>query len=106
MKKLEFTLPFVLTLNDISSIYLGTPNRCMCGCSGHYAYTKFNARKSGQRRGYSIGPEEISDRKVKSRLKRFLNDPQIPDVQDNYIFTKILGNKQITIYLNEPEKKK
>jgi hypothetical protein len=91
----------LFNLEDIVSVYLGVPGKCMCGCSGNYAYTSTNVKYAGKDRGYSIDDDEISDRKVKARLKRFYADPTEPEKLYGYIFTKTINEKQITIYLKD-----
>jgi hypothetical protein len=94
-------------LNDVVSVYLGKPNECMCGCSGNYAYTSANADYAGKDRGYPLSEDDISDRKVKARLNRFYKATNIEvEVNPNgnrkpYIFTKIIDDRQITVYLKE-----
>lgn len=85
----------------IVSVYLGKADTCMCGCAGDYAYTKYNQAYGGKSRGYKVGDDECSDRKVSMRLKRFFENPEDAEILDNYIFTKYFGNMQITIYLKE-----
>lgn len=95
----EIALESVFSMENVASVYLGKPNCCMCGCSGNYAYTSNNAEYSGKDRGYALDDDDIRDRIVKARLKRFNADEQEPQVIDGYIFTKVIGNRQITVYL-------
>jgi hypothetical protein len=88
-------------MEDVVSVYLGKPNKCMCGCSGNYAYTSLNSAYGEKDRGYSMNDGDVNDRKVNVRLNRYYNDPQKPNVVENYIFTKIIDGKQITVYLKE-----
>jgi hypothetical protein len=90
-----------LPIEKIVSVYLGKANTCMCGCSGDYAYTKYNQKYGSKNRGYKVTDDECSDRKVKMRLKRFFENPDDAEVIDNYIFTKYFGDRQITVYLKE-----
>lgn len=86
---------------EIVSVYLGKANACMCGCSGNYAYTKINQEYASKNRGYEVTDDEVSDKKVKIRLKRFYNLPGEVENLDDYIFTKFDGNRQITVYLRK-----
>jgi len=91
-------------LKDVVTVYLGKPNKCMCGCSGDYAYTSHNHIYGGKDRGYKVSSDEISDRKVRARLKRFYNDDQDAENIKDYIFTKVIDDRQITVYLKREEK--
>jgi len=86
------------TPEDVSCVYVGKPNCCMCGCSGDYFYTSKNAAKAGQDRGYEVTEDEINDAKVNTVLELFEQSGRIENIYD-YIFTKIIGGKRYTIYL-------
>ena len=94
----------MVDLKDVVTVYLGKPNKCMCGCSGDYAYTSHNHIYGGKDRGYKVSSDEISDRKVRARLKRFYNDDQEAENIKDYIFTKVIDDRQITVYLKREEK--
>jgi len=91
----------------ILTIYLGVPEKCMCGCSGDYAYNPLHVDFAGKNRGYPVTPDEVKPRSLKARLKRFLSDesrPQIIPERNGHgiILTKYVGevgDKQITIYM-------
>jgi len=108
MKKLDLGIYTIekmpeLELKNIRSGYKGIPNRCMCGCSGRYFYTKVNQKESGKERGYEINDKEVNDKKVLEIL-RIMNVSEnievIDNTNDSYIFTKVINDKQYTIYTN------
>jgi len=88
------------TLENVSCVYVGKPNCCMCGCSGDYFYTSKNAVESGLGRGYEVTKDEINDAKVNTVLNFFEQGGRIKNL-DDYIFTKIIGETQYTIYLTK-----
>lgn len=90
-------------LNDVSSVYVGKPNKCMCGCSGKYYYTKVNQIWSGKVRGYIVKDDEVSDAKVMRVISKVRANQHVGiENIDNKIFTLILGKTQYTIYLKHP----
>jgi len=88
-------------MKEIVSVYKGKPDTCMCGCAGDYAYNPINKSYATTNRGYKVSDDECSERKIKARLKRYYADCQKPSVIENYIFTKVIGNTQITVYLKK-----
>ena len=116
MKKLDFGIYSInempeLKLENIRSAYKGIPNRCMCGCSGRYFYTKINQKESSENRGYEVSDKEVNDKKVLEILKIMSEDTNkkvevIDNINKNnsmlnyYIFTKVINDKQYTIYTN------
>jgi len=83
---------------QVSCVYIGKPNCCMCGCSGDYFYTSINTAKSGLDRGYEVTENEVNDAKVNTVLGLFEEGGRIENLFD-YIFTKIISERQYTIYL-------
>lgn len=67
------TLDFsaLVTEDRVLSAYNGATG-CMCGCLGDYAYPTAYRAEAGANRGYEVRDEEVSDRKVRSRLNRLL----------------------------------
>lgn len=61
-----------LSMLDSRTVYTAYTGRtgCMCGCRGNYAYCTEHVAEAGKLRGYSLGSEEISDRKVNGRTKK------------------------------------
>lgn len=58
----------------VTAVYTGRPG-CACGCRGKYRYASAHASKAGQRRGYAVSADEISDRSVKlvtSRVNKMI----------------------------------
>ena len=89
-------------IEDIHQIYIGTPGKCMCGCSGNYVSPAINAEYAAKDRGYALSPEDISDKKVMTRLKKMIkNEANGVEVIDDYIFTVIIGSRQYTLYLKK-----
>jgi hypothetical protein len=91
----------ILTLDDISNVYIGKPNLCMCGCSGTYFYNPANRELSQQRRGYDITDNEISLEKVTfvwNKLKKATDIEVVMGSDKEYIFSIIIGRKQYTLY--------
>lgn len=93
--------PQIITIdvNKVSSVYVGKPHMCMCGCAGVYYYTSQNKDWSSKNRGYALDEDDINDAKVIRVIQKFVKDPQIADNIDNYIFTKVIGKTQYTIYM-------
>jgi hypothetical protein len=100
-KKTKITESPLFKNDDIYCIYLGKAKSCMCGCSGDYAYSSKHSEWSSKKRGYPLDKEEINDKKLRTRLTRFLNDPSEPEITENYIFTKIINSSQISIYIKK-----
>lgn len=88
-----------ISLDMVSSIYVGTPHSCMCGCSGRYYYTSKNKDWSSKNRGYEVTEDDIDDKKVKILFYALTENNKPFENIDNYIFTKCLNGKQFTIYL-------
>jgi len=98
-----------ITPEMVVCVYSGTPNRCMCGCSGKYYYTSWNREYSNKRRGYDITDDEINDKMVRRVLKifeKFVEESggdytQVEGI-DDYIFTiETSPTRQYTIYLKQ-----
>lgn len=94
-----FRLP-ELQYGTISCAYVGKPNKCMCGCSGKYFYTKVNQVWSGEDRGYAITDDEVDDAKVQRAINKMKKNASLGiEVLDGFIYTLIVGRTQYTIYL-------
>ena len=85
-------IPNSVNIKTIDKVYIGKPNRCMCGCSGKYYDTKGSYDK-----------EDINEQKVKKVLNRMKkhNDENGYKVIEDYIILKVIGNTQYTIYLKD-----
>lgn len=59
----------MISIEKVASAYSGAIG-CMCGCLGDYAYPSNRVEEAGKERGYSLRAEEISDRRVKTRVNR------------------------------------
>lgn len=90
-------------LKDITKIYVGKPETCMCGCSGIYYYAKEYRELGGKERGYCVDDDEVNDAKIKRVLKKMATSEESVDIIKNYIFTKVIGHRQYTIYTKEPQ---
>ena len=55
-----------LTIDAIRSAYSGARGKCCCGCSGNHRYASAHVDEATKNRGYSIDPDEVSDRYVKT----------------------------------------
>ena len=100
-EKVIYELPEI-TPDQINTAYIGTPYKCMCGCAGNYAYTTANRDKSGEARGYAVSDDEVSDRKIRTRIDKMRKNQGVGiEVIDDYIFTMIINTRQYTLYLFE-----
>ena len=111
MKKSDGTEETIFTMTninikDIACVYVGKPDRCMCGCAGTYYYTSFNRKSESKRRGYDISKDEINDKKVEKVYRKLVkNCDKGIQVLDNYIYLLDL-NTRYTIYLSRSKKRK
>ena len=64
-----YSLPPIV-VDDVRSVYVGTPHKCMCGCSGKYTYAKANQELSSKDRGYAVNDNECNDKKVERVLDK------------------------------------
>lgn len=95
-----------IEMSKIISVYSGKANTCMCGCAGKYYYHPENKIIGTKNRGYEVTDDECSIGMVKKVLKIFENfEGTIENIED-YIFTIIKGERQYTIYLDEPKRNK
>jgi len=93
-----------ITVDQISSVYVGKPNKCMCGCAGKYTYTSQNRAYASKDRGYDISDDEVNDARVTRAFNKFMKDEQVAENNDDYIFTKFIGKSQYTIYIKQAKK--
>jgi len=82
--KVLFTIP-QFNFDEIDKVYIGKPNRCMCGCSGKY-YDK---------------SDDVKVQLVINKLIR--NVDKGIEVINDYIYSLDIGKTQYTIYLTEPK---
>ena len=97
-----------IKLSEVDTVYVGKPDKCMCGCSGKYTYTSVNQKQSTKRRGYEVTDDEVNDKRVMRIVKKVSQDEKevVPpnaetDNIDNRIFTRVIGKTQYTIYLTD-----
>lgn len=57
-----------LSLDDISSAYIGISGACCCGCSGTHYYRHAARDEASKQRGYSVMDDEINDEKIEHVL--------------------------------------
>lgn len=88
-----------IKLSDIYSIYVGKPNRCMCGCSGKFTYAKKYQEYSTKDRGYQVTDDEINDARIKRVFNKMKKFAENVEVIRGEIYTAIIGKTQYTIYL-------
>jgi hypothetical protein len=95
-----------LEIKDVLKAYSGEPGMCMCGCSGNYSYPKLRQEDGGKDRGYNVGDAEVNDKRIKTIFNHFYKNDGIEIeviMSDHkgieYIFTKIIGKTQYTLYV-------
>lgn len=64
-------------MQEVFKAYSGKLNRCCCGCSGKYSYTKAGQEYGSTDRGYPVSDDEVSDRSVKIITKKVLSNPNV-----------------------------
>ena len=101
--KSELGKEIEIDFKDINKVYVGKPNTCMCGCAGEYTYTNNSKEYGTKDRGYEVTDDEVNDKKVDRLLKKFVKHPDAAENLSDYIFTKMIGRKQYTIYLMKKE---
>ncbi|MFA7708335.1 MAG: hypothetical protein WCX73_05280 [Candidatus Pacearchaeota archaeon] len=91
-----------IELRDVVSIYIGKPDRCMCGCSGIYTYTKVNQTRGTKIRGYEVTDKEVNDKLVERIIKKIkksaINGISVLSVNGGFCLTIIIGKTQYSIY--------
>ena len=96
-----YVLPDI-QLKDVESVYIGTPGKCMCGCSGHYSYTSINRDAAGKSRGYAISDKDVNDKRVQYVINRLAkNAPAGIEYTNGHIYQQVIGQTQYDIYLRE-----
>lgn len=89
-------------LAKVVKVYVGKPHTCMCGCAGRYTYPKCNQEFGGTDRGYSVGDEEVDDKRATRILNKVKKNAHLGiEVLDNYIYTVIVGKTQYTVYMKQ-----
>lgn len=93
-----------LTIDQVSSVYVGKPHTCMCGCAGTYTYTKKSQEQAGKNRGYEVTDDEVNDARVQRVINKMkkneANGVEVIDsnFDNNWILTVVIGKTQYTIY--------
>jgi len=86
-----------MDISNITRVYNGKANRCMCGCSGKYTtHSKFR-ELVGKERGYAVGDDEINDRSVKIIAAKVLSNPNRVE-EGNYVFVEQNGRIQVVYF--------
>ena len=93
-----------IEIKDVLKAYSGKPHRCMCGCSGTYSYSKLRQKEGGEDRGYEVHDDEVNDARIKRIFNKFYKEDGIKieviiENDGGYIFTKVIGKTQYTLYL-------
>jgi len=104
LKYIPIHTPKVIDIKEenVSSVYSGTPHKCMCGCSGTYYYTSVNKEYSSKNRGYEVTNDEVNNKMVRKVLNIFRDFNGDIEGIDDYIFTIIVSpTRQYTIYLKK-----
>ena len=93
-----------VTREQVESVYSGRQG-CACGCRGKYFYASDFRVESGKRRGYSVHPDEVSDRmiaKVLNLLKKNASDVVFDDKYRTIFWWDKPGvDRTYTVYLKE-----
>lgn len=66
--------------SKVISVYTGR-HGCCCGCNGNHRYASATAEQAGERRGYPIRDEDVSDRSVSlivNRMNRIIAEGNEP----------------------------
>jgi len=91
-----------ISLDQVSSAYVGKPHKCMCGCSGKYFYPRVNRLSSSIDRGYAIEDNEVNDAKVKRIINKMIKHQEEGiEVNIGCIYTIIVGTRQYTLYIKD-----
>ena len=99
-----FELPKI-ALEEVETVYVGKPNMCRCGCSGTYAVPTVNEEIADKNRGYAC-PNDVNDKKVKRVINKMTKNASAGiEVQDDYIYTLVVGQTEYSIYLLKGVKK-
>lgn len=65
----------MLNIQNVTRVYNGKLNACMCGCSGKYSTNPAYREHVGKERGYPVSDEEVSERSVRIIAKKVLSNP-------------------------------
>ena len=93
-----------LTFENARSVYSGTLNACMCGCSGKHTYNSHHVEAACQHRGYELTADEISDRGVKSILTKMrrleLHTDAVGDEAVHYAYAETATRTYVVYFRN------
>lgn len=84
--------------DHVVSVYSGRPG-CMCGCRGKHTYARAFVAEGSKRRGYAVDQGEVSDRSVRTIVRKLNADPATK-VEDGIAFLD-LGHRCYAAYLRE-----
>ena len=88
-----------MNISNITRVYTGKANACMCGCKGRYRTASLFRNHVGQERGYPVTDDEVSDRSIKLVANRVLNNPNAVR-ENNYTFVEHNGRVAV-VYFKE-----
>ena len=93
-----------LVSTGILGVYSGVNGKCCCGCAGRHVYASDKVELAGQRRGYAVTPDEVSDRSIKiilGKMRKAVADGL--EVEYSTTFTRMLsaevGNRLYLAYM-------
>jgi hypothetical protein len=90
-----------IEIGQVSSVYVGKPNSCMCGCSGKYSYTSINREWSGKNRGYKVDDEDINDMKVLRVIAKMKKHETEGIIQGVSYYDLTIGKTEYVIHMKE-----
>jgi hypothetical protein len=64
-----------IKLDTVLSVYSGKNERCCCGCAGKHTYASKYRDLATAKRGYKVNDEEVSDRSVKTIVRKMNQFP-------------------------------
>ena len=95
-----------IDLTTVRRVYSGRLG-CMCGCNGKYTYSSGDLEAASKERGYPVGPEDVSDRSVRTivnKVKKLIetNDPDLRPLEvvfdPSYVFVQATRTRCYCIY--------
>jgi hypothetical protein len=95
-----------IDLSRIEAVYSGKDGRCCCGCSGKHTYASKYQKAAGERRGYEVTDDEVSDRTVKlivNKIRSASPDQRQDNLEGSYrgYHAAVIGERLYIAYLTE-----
>lgn len=95
----------MIDINDVVSVYSGTPGMCYCGCSGKHVYASKYRKTESKRRGYDIEDKEVNDNRVMKVVKIINDNYDSAEINVRGFVTLTYSNtREYTVYLNDAKK--